>query len=83
MTGAEIEPPKESINTVMHTLAMMPWPPGLGFKIRMRSDLWKKTSESRAYLSIAYVYIQDGDLVSRTSIPKNMIHTRHSLLSLF
>lgn len=39
MTGAEIEPPKESINTVMHTLAMMPWPPGLGFKIRMRSDL--------------------------------------------
>lgn len=40
--------------------------------------VWKKTSESRAYLSIAYVYIQEGDLLSHTSIPENLIHTKHN-----
>ena len=40
--------------------------------------VWKKTSESRAYLSIAYVYIQEGDLLSHTSIPENIIHTKHN-----
>jgi len=58
MTGAEIEPPKESINTVMHTLAIRPWPPGLGFKIRMLSDLFgrRQVSLEPTYRSHMCIY---------------------------